>query len=893
MNVTISRLATRLGLFAAGRAFILASIVILGLSDAAFSQGIWRCQWAFDEIYFSAEKGGPLPEPITVPFTCFGSCDLSHVDVVDLPSWLSCERIGNAYRFQVNTTDLPAPIIYGGHSHLDAMPCAVGQVHQYANLFSRYRLSPVAQLRLTAIRVIKGDTDTTYSPHDLPGLEVGDRLYVSGLARDEFGVPRIGASIRCYVPIDGVQTSGDSAIYYVSTDSAGRFVFPDTTIAPNGIECTTSNVYGLWFGLDTIGMPLLVGVRDLSGGRDCLLDSMVNWASVLDLPVGTGIGVPDTTNLLSWSFPAYPLIDEYLGWEANDQFFQGYLFCYNGNVDVPFVAEWLERGLLLFQPRLDQFSLGMKEQLRAGTGSVQMLAERTDRGWTAYDDPATAPTRDIGSWLVGVCLPECAWSGMTEYATIGYPGTWGKAVFRVAPLVLSVVDSSCYPRRDMPWVCESNLSALSSTPCQATGGSAADLATIVTPPKRIGGLALDNYTQWLEQPRNRLYDRLHGAITLLNDVRTYAARSGEYFSTAHAVPVYVTQPGIGEIRSFGWNDLEYSNPMSLACDNAELQALAIIRDAPNMAVQSSFDDLSHPTILTVTVTPDRSLYQAGTTKYAAPSISIDHGELHQPLTVTSNHSTRIYSAQVPITSIPEYVEGESYVGEIVVEGTDIHGNVGCDTVVLGFGHYSGDSLTLKSSIGEGILIPDSGSIGSVMIAINTLSASPGAARTISDSIAVQSAIGTLLCVSPDTLQLSIQAEIVVRLGNDFRSVEGTACNASLGHWNNLTGEWDLLPFTFDSTALLLTGSSSTLGVFAPVMSYNVSCCEGTAGNVNLAGIVDLADLSALVSYLTGGGFVLPCTIEANVNGGGIVDLSDLSSLVSYLTGGGFALPNCP
>jgi len=70
------------------------------------------------------------------------------------------------------------------------------------------------------------------------------------------------------------------------------------------------------------------------------------------------------------------------------------------------------------------------------------------------------------------------------------------------------------------------------------------------------------------------------------------------------------------------------------------------------------------------------------------------------------------------------------------------------------------------------------------------------------------------------------------------------------------------------------------------------CCVGVTGNVNDAGIVDLADLSSLVSYLTGGGYVLPCPKEANVNGMGIIDLSDLSALVSYLTGGGYVLPTC-
>jgi len=83
-----------------------------------------------------------------------------------------------------------------------------------------------------------------------------------------------------------------------------------------------------------------------------------------------------------------------------------------------------------------------------------------------------------------------------------------------------------------------------------------------------------------------------------------------------------------------------------------------------------------------------------------------------------------------------------------------------------------------------------------------------------------------------------------------------------------------------------------LGMVDTIRIAPASCCVGKRGNVNTTGIVDLSDLSALVSYLTGGGFVLPCQDAANVNAAGIVDLSDLSALVSYLTGGGYVLPNC-
>lgn len=73
----------------------------------------------------------------------------------------------------------------------------------------------------------------------------------------------------------------------------------------------------------------------------------------------------------------------------------------------------------------------------------------------------------------------------------------------------------------------------------------------------------------------------------------------------------------------------------------------------------------------------------------------------------------------------------------------------------------------------------------------------------------------------------------------------------------------------------------------------VNCCQGTYGNINQMGVVDLSDLSYLVSYLTGAGTELPCLLAANVSGTGIVDLTDMSALVSYLTGGGYVMPNCP
>lgn len=102
--------------------------------------------------------------------------------------------------------------------------------------------------------------------------------------------------------------------------------------------------------------------------------------------------------------------------------------------------------------------------------------------------------------------------------------------------------------------------------------------------------------------------------------------------------------------------------------------------------------------------------------------------------------------------------------------------------------------------------------------------------------------------------------------------------------------WDVTT-SVDVSANVIHGQVTVLSPF--VIAWKLGCCDGDRGNVNMTGIVDLADLSALVSYLTGGGYAIPCADEANVNGTGIIDLADLSALVSYLTGGGYLLPNCP
>jgi len=168
--------------------------------------------------------------------------------------------------------------------------------------------------------------------------------------------------------------------------------------------------------------------------------------------------------------------------------------------------------------------------------------------------------------------------------------------------------------------------------------------------------------------------------------------------------------------------------------------------------------------------------------------------------------------------------------------------------------------------------------------------------------------GTRFSKNPDTLVIAYKANgpidwdqdgipnepLVQRDINWYHNLGGqgrTVLKASWNDWSNLTFKGGLVGTGLTENDLPLL--TSHYDEITEEINAEIPCCIGVTGNVNYTGIVDLADLSALVSYLTGGGYVLPCLSEANVNATGITDLADLSALVSYLTGGGYVLPNCP
>lgn len=102
--------------------------------------------------------------------------------------------------------------------------------------------------------------------------------------------------------------------------------------------------------------------------------------------------------------------------------------------------------------------------------------------------------------------------------------------------------------------------------------------------------------------------------------------------------------------------------------------------------------------------------------------------------------------------------------------------------------------------------------------------------------------------------------------------------------------------TLIDTAFIYHRDTTRSNPIEIVVTGKVSCCQGSVGNVDGFGMVDLSDLSLLVAYLTWTDhFALGCMEEANMNRAGIVDLTDLSILIAYLKfpPGTVSLPACP
>lgn len=132
----------------------------------------------------------------------------------------------------------------------------------------------------------------------------------------------------------------------------------------------------------------------------------------------------------------------------------------------------------------------------------------------------------------------------------------------------------------------------------------------------------------------------------------------------------------------------------------------------------------------------------------------------------------------------------------------------------------------------------------------------------------------ILAARPFTSQLEMSGDE----GLDWRDIS----QPGMDLWSSAMGQNSSYVFLY----------SNANGMMRRPLS-EIICCTGATGDVDRTNVVDLSDLSTLVSYLTGSGMILACPEEGNIDGKGRIDLSDLSGLVNYLTGTGGTLAMCP
>lgn len=73
-------------------------------------------------------------------------------------------------------------------------------------------------------------------------------------------------------------------------------------------------------------------------------------------------------------------------------------------------------------------------------------------------------------------------------------------------------------------------------------------------------------------------------------------------------------------------------------------------------------------------------------------------------------------------------------------------------------------------------------------------------------------------------------------------------------------------------------------------NFGSGCCN-MAGDFNDDEAVDIADLTAMVAFMFGGGPPAGCEAEGDINGDGATDIADLTYRVAFMFGGGPA-PIC-
>ncbi|MBU8934630.1 MAG: VCBS repeat-containing protein [candidate division Zixibacteria bacterium] len=752
---------------------------------------------------------------------------------------------------------------------------------------------PVSHILLDSISLFTLALDTTFTPTDLPAIEAGSNMRIFGRVLDigYTGIP--AKTVRCYDPITGDLFLGDSAVFRVTTDESGSFIYPDTLLVPDGISCDEVDQHGLWFNAGNAAIPLSVMLYEDCGGYDCLSDSLQTWLASSSFPEGTVVGTVDSLDELYTPIAPYPPVANDLSSPLNDEFFEGYAWSYSGDTVETFLhgpAGWLERGLVAHEQRTEAVVSTLKDYSQQSAANVRILAIRGENGWVMANEIDKALWPENLMWNIMSYGIEGAMCG------VGLASVGG-AFIGCAPLLISI-SADLTKKYVVPSTCSDELRDIEYEVCIATSESSIDVGAFVLTAAVSGGPQLAKHLGSFHNPgRLTKAARLYIALDIADDIHTFGEVAMIGLDVINTTFEHYIHPSTGIVQSYGFSNMTYVGSRIPMLQGQDLQVMTTLRNDFNIQPAASWDNMANPMFLNVAVHPDRGVYEDGPQSSIAPQCQVINQSIAYDITWDiEDHDNLIYSTSVPISSLPGFVAGQPYMASIVSSGSDLCSNNGTGNDQCMLNQCTVEGAVIHTPGGEGVDIPSSSVLEAIWVGIGSIFGGIGGGWKSSALLLDDDAVsGHVLNIQPDTIVLLNPATITVIMDTSDIQYLDSVHVLYMGRWNDSQGEWERLPVTLDSSTGMVTVVDTRFGYYAPIIAHNSGCCVGIRGNVDyvLPDEINIADLTYLVAYLFTGGAEPPCIDESDIDGNGEINIADLTYLVAYLFTGGPAPVACP
>ncbi|MCP4568563.1 MAG: hypothetical protein GY841_13380 [FCB group bacterium] len=724
-------------------------------------------------------------------------------------------------------------------------------------------------------------------PDEIPIIDFDDEVVIYGSVDNQYGSPIADQTIEIF---DGVSYNyglPEGGLYYATTNSQGDFSY---TIESLPEELRIGQLSPYWFAVGDSAIPLILPFNGESTLLESIGDTLAIMLSEMDyLPDSAVISLGTLDNPSTLLFSSYPENPTDLESPDNDQFFEGYANIYSGPIDRNFLGpmadSWLDRGLRLSNERINSVADQLHTLSTASSVPAwQPLCLNGEEKWQSIDNDAidrvnTDFNFDEVNWVsIGIGAVTCG------VGSIASGGTLAWAV--CAPLAITI-SNEILIKPAVPDFCDLIIQAEDPEKCRDIGEFSADaFAMVATVP--FGKLPNNNVTMF-NNYFNMSKDPLKQAYWTSQYFNHLAGRielGDAFLDFTHITTQYWPEDIGGFKEAAGIRDLNLNTPDVGAIQNIPLQIIVTDRQGAQHQISHSYDDPDNPTSLLIEAHSSRAAYGPMTpNSLQAPILLIQSQSTTNEFEWSSvDLEQGIYSVEIPLMQLPEYVQGVIYSAVIIVGSEDIFSNDRSSSEGCAFGICTIEGLSLIGPDGSGAIFPPGSIPGDAMIQRSTdyVGSTPGfwpRYRGVIDSTIIISEAMTVY--TPDTLSLNADIQILMKLDSVSVYPFFNSDNPiMIGRWNPSIEGWDILSSTVDTANLLISALSNKLGGFV-VLSI-VPIYQHICGDVNDDGAVNVGDAVFLINYVFKGGPATDPLCIGDTNDDDAVNVGDAVYLINYV-----------